>query len=113
MKSEIIEKLSRASKPYCMPDESIVSGISFKQTTAIAREFGVAQGDLEIAALKNKIIPERYIRNMRSLSMDDQIRLLESGACVVGLGGLGGTVVETLTRIGIGEPLIACQGGIS
>lgn len=100
---EIIARLAAASKPYQMPDGSKHTVISFKQTTDIARQYGVEQKDIEITALKQDIIPERYIRNLRSFSLDDQIRLLESNVCVVGLGGLGGTVVETLTRVGIGS----------
>jgi len=58
---------------------------------------------VEIAALKRKIIPDRYLRNQKSLSMNDQIRLLESSVCIVGLGGLGGLVTDTLARTGIGR----------
>ncbi len=56
----------------------------------------------EILALEHDIVPERYIRNMNALSIKDQITLLQSRVCIVGLGGLGGTVVETLARIGVG-----------
>ena len=103
MKPEIIAKLSTASKPYDMPDGSVATSISIKQLIDIARQYGTKQKDLAITALKNDIIPERYIRNMHSLSMDDQIRLLESSVCVVGLGGLGGSVMEWLARAGVGQ----------
>lgn len=108
---EIITRLTTASKPYQMPDGSELTVISFAQTNAIARQYGVEQKNIEIMALKNSMVPERYVRNLRSLSTDDQIRLLESSVCVVGLGGLGGTVVETLTRIGIGS-LILIDGDV-
>jgi molybdopterin/thiamine biosynthesis adenylyltransferase len=39
---------------------------------------------------------------MDALSLKNQITLLQSRVCIVGLGGLGGTVVETLARIGVG-----------
>jgi molybdopterin/thiamine biosynthesis adenylyltransferase len=58
---------------------------------------------VETAALTLGILPLRYGRNFRSLSFDDQIRLLESKVGIVGLGGLGGAVLETLGRVGIGE----------
>jgi molybdopterin/thiamine biosynthesis adenylyltransferase len=68
-----------------------------------ADEAGVTGRTVELAALKQHILPDRYLRNMKTLSEADQIRLLESTVCIVGLGGLGGTVTETLARMGIGR----------
>ncbi len=45
---------------------------------------------------------ERYIRNFNTLSQDEQTVLSESRVAVIGLGGLGGGVVEMLARIGVG-----------
>ncbi len=39
---------------------------------------------------------------MQTLSITDQISLLKATVCIVGLGGLGGTVTELLARLGIG-----------
>jgi len=39
---------------------------------------------------------------MRTFSLADQATLLKAHAGVVGLGGLGGTVTEILTRLGVG-----------
>lgn len=47
-------------------------------------------------------IPERYWRNARFLSRADQEKLLQAHVAIVGLGGLGGTVLEELLRLGIG-----------
>jgi molybdopterin-synthase adenylyltransferase len=49
------------------------------------------------------ILNDRYIRNYNSLTLKDQDLLLKSRVCVVGLGGLGGCVMEMLTRTGIGS----------
>lgn len=57
----------------------------------------------EISALAAGIPPKRYERNMGTLGPDGQRRLLESAVVVVGLGGLGGHVVESLARLGIGR----------
>jgi len=41
------------------------------------------------------------------VSPSEQVKLLQSKVAVIGAGGLGGTVVELLTRIGIGKLIIA------
>jgi molybdopterin/thiamine biosynthesis adenylyltransferase len=47
-------------------------------------------------------ILSRYARNFQSISLEEQERLASARVCVVGLGGLGGGVVEMLARIGVG-----------
>ena len=69
----------------------------------LADETGVTGRVVEIAALKQRILPDRYLRNMHTISPAEQIRLLESAVCIVGLGGLGGLVTETLARMGVGQ----------
>jgi molybdopterin/thiamine biosynthesis adenylyltransferase len=54
-------------------------------------------------ALEHGVVPERYARNMKTFSPQDQVALLNAQVSVVGLGGLGGAVVEVLARIGIGK----------
>ncbi len=58
---------------------------------------------LEIAALRAGLAPRRYLRNLGTLGLEGQARLLEARVGVAGLGGLGGLVSETLARAGIGE----------
>lgn len=57
---------------------------------------------VERAALGLGILPERYLRNFDAYGLDDQLRLLTSRAALVGLGGLGGYVLELLARAGVG-----------
>jgi molybdopterin/thiamine biosynthesis adenylyltransferase len=47
-------------------------------------------------------IPERYQRNIGTIGIEGQAKLLHSHVAVVGAGGLGGTVVELLARMGVG-----------
>lgn len=46
---------------------------------------------------------ERYQRNFNSLSGEDQKKLKGSRVIILGLGGLGGGVLESLARIGVGQ----------
>ncbi len=63
----------------------------------------------DIAALERGVVPERYRRNASTLDAKAQIRLLESRALLVGLGGLGGLVLESLARAGVGR-ITGCDG---
>ncbi|MBI6874636.1 HesA/MoeB/ThiF family protein [Clostridium aciditolerans] len=45
---------------------------------------------------------ERYSRNMQTLSSEENDKLENYKACVIGCGGLGGYVIEMLGRIGVG-----------
>mmetsp|Transcript_3561 Transcript_3561/g.2145 ORF Transcript_3561/g.2145 Transcript_3561/m.2145 type:complete len:284 (+) Transcript_3561:135-986(+) len=77
--------------------------ISDKNVKAIADTFNIEKKTVEITAIENNIVPKRYIRNMRTLTFNEQAKLLKSSVSIVGLGGLGGTVSEIFARIGIGN----------
>lgn len=47
-------------------------------------------------------VPERYARNIGTIGLDGQLKLLAARVGVVGAGGLGGNVIELLTRQGVG-----------
>jgi molybdopterin/thiamine biosynthesis adenylyltransferase len=98
----IIAAITESSIPRQHPDGTPYNSLSLADTARLANRFRMTQKDIEIAALKNSVLPERYTRNMNSLSMTDQVKLLLSSVVIVGLGGLGGTVAETLARIGVG-----------
>jgi molybdopterin-synthase adenylyltransferase len=51
--------------------------------------------------MKNK--DERYQRNKQSITAEDQIKLQNARVCILGCGGLGGYIIELLSRIGIGH----------
>lgn len=51
-------------------------------------------------------LPPRYQRNYKSLSLEDQSKLAESTVAIVGCGGLGGSMAEELSRLGIGNLIL-------
>lgn len=51
----------------------------------------------------------RYLRNMKSLSIEENEKLKKFKVCVIGCGGLGGHIIEMLGRLGIGY--ITCVDG--
>lgn len=99
-----LEELLRARcRAAARPDGSSYQAISLADSVAIAAETGLSQGEIERAALAAGIVPERYARNQASLSCAEQLRLLEARVAIIGLGGLGGAVVEILARLGVGH----------
>lgn len=77
--------------------------LSLQRTGEIAKQATVSVRAVEWFALDKGVVPGRYQRNIGSLGIEGQKKLLESKVVVVGLGGLGGQVVEELTRVGVGR----------
>jgi molybdopterin/thiamine biosynthesis adenylyltransferase len=102
LKSKIVDAVLKHSTARQFPDETPYTGLSIAKTLKIAASLGVTGREIELAALENEIIPERYARNMKTFTPQDQAALLQSRVSVIGLGGFGGTVTEILARIGIG-----------
>ncbi|BCV23570.1 molybdopterin-guanine dinucleotide biosynthesis protein B [Gelria sp. Kuro-4] len=67
--------------------------------------------EVERAALTAGIIPGRYLRNVGTVGISGQLRLLNATVAVVGCGGLGGLVVELLARMGVGT-LVLVDGDV-
>jgi molybdopterin/thiamine biosynthesis adenylyltransferase len=62
---------------------------------------------VEIAALDLEVWPQRYLRNMGSLGIAGQKKLLQAKALLIGAGGLGGTIALLLARMGLGSLVMA------
>ncbi len=92
------ERLEGALRSAAGPEE-----LSFTQAREIAEEFGLSLLEVERSALEAGIVPAHYSRNMGTLGPAGQRQLLGSRVAVVGLGGLGGHVVEALARLGVGH----------
>lgn len=98
----VVQRIVNASTKQLRPDGSCYRSLSYPDVLRLAEETGCSLKDIQIIALEHDLIPEVYIRNQKSLSSRDQVRLLQTHVAIIGLGGLGGTVTEILARIGIG-----------
>jgi molybdopterin/thiamine biosynthesis adenylyltransferase len=103
----ILKKLKKKRKEAINSAGKKYYSISVKQIKEIAGKFQLPSRKIEISALQNNIIPERYQRNLGVISPSEQAKLLQSKVVIIGAGGLGGTVLELLSRMGIGELIIA------
>lgn len=61
-----------------------------------------------LLALEQGEMPLRYQRNGQSLSQTDQVTLARAHVVLAGCGGLGGHVLESLVRAGVGR-ITACD----
>lgn len=46
---------------------------------------------------------ERYSRNIGTITVEEQNALMQKAVCVIGCGGLGGGIIESLARMGVGK----------
>jgi len=99
--------LAEAVRPRAVAADLPTGGKGLVLTPSAVRDLSHALGlhgcEIEAAALEQGILPERYLRNHRSVSEEDQLRLLRSSVAQVGLGGLGGSLLEQFLRLGVGH----------
>lgn len=96
-------ELRRLARRECLADGGTCPCLPLAATDGLARDFGLHPAEVELQALRLGIRPERSLRNFSAYSEAEQIRLLESRVLLVGLGGLGGHVLELLARAGVGH----------
>jgi len=93
-----IEELAKAEGDVCI--------ICLHQVHELAAEFDCPIREVEVAALRAGVVPWRYLRNLGTVGLEGQAKLLQATVAVVGLGGLGGYVVEALARMGVGRLIL-------
>lgn len=105
-KNTIISEIKKYVQKFKAPDGSFYDGLSLLAVQELTSTFHLSSREVEIVALENKIIPARYSRNIGTIGLKGQVRLLKSKIAVVGLGGLGGTIAELLARLGAGQLVV-------
>jgi molybdopterin/thiamine biosynthesis adenylyltransferase len=94
-----IEELAREG---ALPDGTPVRILRHGAVREAAQLLQLSLRQAEILALNLGLIPERYLRNFKTLDCAAQARLLGAKVALVGLGGLGGPILEGLARLGFG-----------
>ncbi len=95
-----------SAETYLAPDGKRHIVVSLRTVASIADSQRISTKAVEITALKQGIIPRRYLRNIGTIGLDGQIKLLQATVAIVGAGGLGGTIIELLARQGVGHLII-------
>ena len=94
--------LAQAIEQYVEQVQSI-SVLAMARIADLSEQFALTRREAEIAVLERGILPQRYLRNYGTVGVDGQLVLLRSNVAVIGLGGLGGYIVEGLARMGVGR----------
>lgn len=68
-----------------------------------ARQNRLDPAGAQLRALREEIMPLRYLKNLWGLQLAEQTRLCGSRVVVCGCGGLGGIVIQLLARAGVGQ----------
>ena len=107
MANALFEEIRSLVQKAIAPDGKEYESLSIEAVKKIANKKKVLGKEVEIAALEREVVPERYQRNIGTVGIEGQIKLLRSKVVIAGAGGLGGTVTELLVRMGVGHLVVA------
>ncbi|MBW2182068.1 MAG: HesA/MoeB/ThiF family protein [Deltaproteobacteria bacterium] len=88
------------------PADREVRVLKERDALALSQQYDAHLSKIYIEALKINICPYRYLRNRESISINEQLKLAQSKVSVIGSGGLGGSIILILARLGIGGLVI-------
>jgi molybdopterin/thiamine biosynthesis adenylyltransferase len=77
--------------------------LPWKHHVFASTHFGLSMGQVERIALESGLLPARYQRNRKTISISQQLRIFNGTVAIVGCGGLGGYIIEQLARLGVGR----------
>ena len=106
MEEELEKNIQRRSKIVKDPAGREVRIIEEHEAAEIGRAHGSTLNGVYTEALRLGICPYRYLRNREILILEEQLKLAESRVAVVGAGGLGGSVLSLLARMGVGHLVV-------
>jgi molybdopterin-synthase adenylyltransferase len=98
----MLTEKQRAHVDRIFADEGLTE-LTLQQSQNVASKTKIPLRDIEWFALEKGIVPCRYQRNIGSIGIEGQKKLLKSKAIIIGLGGLGGYLAEELARLGVGQ----------
>jgi molybdopterin/thiamine biosynthesis adenylyltransferase len=108
---DIIGEIQKHTEDVLLPDGSSLESIGIRESIKVSEICDTTRRMVEIEALSQDIVPKRYLRNLGTIGISGQLKLLKSHVAVIGVGGLGGTVVRNLARLGVGG-LVLVDGDI-
>ena len=105
------EMLQACAETVTDPAGREIRVIREKEIEALCSQQGQTWAEIHVAALRQNILPYRYLRNRDSVTTAMQLKLAQSRVAVIGAGGLGGQVILLLARMGVGS-LVVVDGDV-
>lgn len=103
----LAQEIARQAAEMTDPAGRRVRVLAESRALALAESRGITLGAVYREALDQEIIPWRYLRNRDSITCQEQKTLGRSTVAVIGAGGLGGQVILTLARLGVGRLIVS------
>ena len=102
----VVQRLTESAQ-----DSAGVAVVPLSAVQSAAVEFGLTRLEVELLAVEAHLLPWHHRRSLGTTGWEGLARLMRATVAVVGLGGLGGYVVEGLARMGVGH-LILIDGDV-
>lgn len=106
MEDELVKNIQSKARKYEDPAGREVNILEEHRAMEIGRVCRCSLREVYTQALRLGFCPFRYIRNREILSLQEQLKLGESRVTVVGAGGIGGSVLSLLARVGVGHIVV-------
>lgn len=105
-KTKLSELIQQRSIEMTDPAGRQVKIIEDNHALKLADKYRCRIHNIYLEALNLGIYPYRYLRNRKAITLNEQIILAKSKVAIIGAGGLGGHVILSLARLGIGHLVI-------
>ncbi|WP_052507016.1 HesA/MoeB/ThiF family protein [Desulfonatronovibrio magnus] len=99
-----VDELKSSSQDH---EKFAFAWVSTSNLISLSQKHDYSISDAQQLCLSNKILPRRYIKNFPTIDLKQQLALASSKVLLVGLGGLGGYILEILGRTGVGSFFLA------
>lgn len=103
----------RAALNALASDDAVrrVRTVGLEELRRLCGDHGLSLPQGARGALEQDIVPLPLLKNLHTLSMPQLVRLMDATVLLAGAGGLGGYVLELLTRFGVGRIMVADSDG--
>src|SRR5450830_391596 len=79
--------IHKLSKSLVTPDKKKMRVIDLQSVRLISSKEKVTRREVETFCLENNVVPVRYLRNIGTIGIEGQLKLLRSTVAVCGAGG--------------------------
>ncbi|MEJ5299878.1 MAG: ThiF family adenylyltransferase [Thermodesulforhabdaceae bacterium] len=80
----------------------MIKKVSDFEIMLLAEKKNISVREATALAIEHNIIPERYLKNLGTISTQDQAHICRTRLLVCGCGGLGGHIIQLAARLGFG-----------